>query len=91
MRGELCATQDQLLFGDVQYYNVLITQHALLMIFWFIMPGVLGGLSNWYVPSMMGVPELAFPRINNLAVTLMPNSYLVLYGAVTSDEGAGVG
>ena len=39
--------------------------HAMLMIF-FIMPGVMSGLGNLLLPVQLGVPELLFPKVNNL-------------------------
>ena len=36
------------------------------MIFFFIMPGVMSGLGNLLLPVQLGVPELVFPKVNNL-------------------------
>lgn len=68
MRAELGGLGEQLLFGDHQYYNILITSHAMLMIFFFIMPTLLGGLGNLLLPMLLGVPEMVFPKLNNLAL-----------------------
>jgi len=68
LRGELCGLGEQLLFGDHQLYNTLTTSHAMLMIFFFIMPGVMSGLGNLLVPIQMCVPELMFPKVNNLGI-----------------------
>ena len=38
----------------------------MLMIFFFIMPGVMSGLGNLLLPVQLGVPEMVFPKINNL-------------------------
>ena len=43
--------------------------HAMLMIFFFIMPGVMSGLGNLLVPIQLCVPELLFPKVNNLGIT----------------------
>ena len=42
--------------------------HAMLMIFFFIMPGVMSGLGNLLVPIQLCVPELVFPKVNNLGM-----------------------
>ena len=42
----------------------------MLMIFFFIMPGVMSGLGNLLVPIQMCVPELMFPKVNNLGMSL---------------------
>jgi len=68
MRAELGGIGEQLLFGDHQFYNVLITSHAMLMIFFFIMPAVISGFGNMLLPLILGVPEMVFPKINNLGL-----------------------
>ena len=57
-------------FGDYQMYNVLITAHGLVMIFGFIMPVVLGGFTNYFLPGLLGVPDMLFARLNNLSYFL---------------------
>jgi group II intron reverse transcriptase/maturase len=31
------------------------------------MPALIGGFGNWLVPVMIGAPDIAFPRINNIS------------------------
>ena len=54
------------LIKDDQIYNVLVTSHAFIMIFFIVIPILIGGFGNWLVPLILGAPDIAFPRLNNL-------------------------
>ena len=58
-------------FVDPQTYNGLISVHAALMIFLFVIPAF-AGLANYVLPLMIGAPDMAFPRLNALSFWLLP-------------------
>nr|YP_009073495.1 cytochrome c oxidase subunit I [Lernaea cyprinacea]AIQ80148.1 cytochrome c oxidase subunit 1 [Lernaea cyprinacea] len=79
------------LIEDDHIYNVIVTAHAFVMIFFTVMPILIGGFGNWLVPIMIGSPDMAFPRLNNMSFWFLLPSLILLLSSALVGAGAGTG
>ena len=75
IRAELF--QPGLQFVEPDFFNQLTTMHGLIMVFGAIMPAFVG-FANWLVPMMVGAPDMALPRMNNLSFWILPFAFSML-------------
>ncbi len=93
MRLELMepGVQYMLLDGEPNghMWNVLITGHGILMMFFVVIPALFGGFGNYFMPLMIGAPDMAFPRMNNLSFWLFVAGSSLAVISVVSPGGNG--
>ena len=54
-----------------EFYTMLFTMHATVMIFLVIIPVLAGAFGNFLIPLMIGADDMAFPRLNMLSYWFM--------------------
>ena len=70
-------------------WNVLITGHGILMMFFVVIPALFGGFGNYFMPLQIGAPDMAFPRLNNLSFWLYVFGTTLAICSVLSPGGNG--
>lgn len=59
-------------------YNLCITMHGIFMIFFMIMPVLIGGFGNIIIPVMVGSSDMIFPRLNSMSLWLIVDSIILM-------------
>nr|YP_010049260.1 cytochrome c oxidase subunit 1 [Pleurostomum flabellatum]QPL15592.1 cytochrome c oxidase subunit 1 [Pleurostomum flabellatum] len=91
MRMELAFPGNQILFGEYQFYNMITTVHGVLMLFVVVLPILFGGFGNYFVPLLIGAPDMSFPRLNNFSFWISPVAVLLAVFSTLSEGGPGTG
>jgi heme/copper-type cytochrome/quinol oxidase subunit 1 len=92
MRLELDSSSNRIMcIENINIYLLSITLHGLLMIFFLIMPALIGSYGNYLIPIYLGASEVIYPRINNMSVLIIPSSYTIILLSMICEYGSGIG
>jgi heme/copper-type cytochrome/quinol oxidase subunit 1 len=61
------------------------------MLLGFVMPITLGGIANYFLPIVIGVPDLVFARMNNTSFLMYVAATVLLVSSLYVEEGIGLG
>jgi cytochrome c oxidase subunit 1 len=68
-------------YGDhmpPEFYNMLFSMHATVMIFFVIIPMLAGAFGNFTIPLMVGAPDMAFPKLNMMSYWFMWPAFIIM-------------
>lgn len=89
LRVQLMQPNLQILIGND--YNQVLTLHAAVMLFFFLIPMGLFGFGNYFLPLQLGVRDVALPRLNNFAFWLFLFSLILVLTGLWNGGAPGVG
>jgi len=64
-----------------EFYTMLFTMHATVMIFFVIIPFLAGAFGNFLIPLMIGADDMAFPTLNMLSYWFMWPAFFMIGGS----------
>src|SRR3954470_298337 len=71
-----------------EFYNMLFTMHATVMIFFVIIPVLAGAFGNFTIPLMIGARDMAFPKLNMLSYWFMWPAFIIMLISFFAEGGA---
>ncbi len=71
-----------------EFYTVLFTMHATVMIFFVIIPILAGAFGNFLIPLMIGADDMAFPTLNMLSYWFMWPAFICVGASFFVEGGA---
>src|SRR5438445_2989578 len=75
-----------------EFYNMLFSMHASVMIFFVIIPLLAGAFGNYLIPLMIGAKDMAFPTLNMMSYWFMwPAFVIILLSFYAEGGGAAAG
>jgi cytochrome c oxidase subunit 1 len=71
-----------------EFYNMLFSMHASVMIFFVIIPMLAGAFGNFTIPLMVGAKDMAFPKLNMMSYWFMWPAFIIILASFFVDGGA---
>ncbi len=88
--GKLLHWQDG--YMPPEYYNIAFTMHATIMIFFVLIPILVGTFGNYLIPLKIGAADMAFPFVNGFAFwSALPAGAIMMAGFFLPGGGAAAG
>lgn len=72
IRLELAQPNSLIFANKANAYHVVVGMHAIIMVFFLVTPIVFGGFGNYFLPIQVGARDVAYPRLNNFSLWILP-------------------
>ncbi len=71
-----------------EFYSTLFTMHGTLMIFFVVIPILVGTFGNYLIPLQIGARDMAFPLLNAISYWLVPPAGIIMLAGFFMAGGA---
>jgi len=71
-----------------EFYNSLVTMHGTIMVFFAIMPLLVGVFGNLLIPLQIGADDMAFPRLNMASFWIAATAGVIIIASFLVEGGA---
>ncbi len=71
-----------------EFYNSLVTMHGTIMVFFAIMPLLVGVFGNLLIPLQIGAEDMAFPRLNMASFWISATAGIIMLASFLVPGGA---
>lgn len=78
IRLELTEPLATTFIGKNNSYHIVVAVHAIIMVFFVVTPVVFGGFGNYFLPLQVGARDVAYPRLNNFSVWVLPAGLITI-------------
>lgn len=72
IRIELSQPGSLIFLNKANTYHVVVGMHAIIMVFFLVTPLIFGGFGNYFLPIHVGARDVAYPRLNNFSLWILP-------------------
>jgi hypothetical protein len=78
LRVELSMPGVSFLSNNSEKYLTTAAVHAIVMVFYVVIPVLFGAFGNFLLPTQLGVRDVAFPRLNSFMFWVTPSGFVLL-------------
>jgi cytochrome c oxidase subunit 1 len=71
-----------------EFYNSLVTMHGTIMVFFAVMPLLVGVFGNLLIPLQIGADDMAFPRLNMASFWIAASAGIIMLASFLVEGGA---
>jgi heme/copper-type cytochrome/quinol oxidase subunit 1 len=86
IRLELAYPGHGFLNNNSEKYLTIASLHAIVMVFFVVIPALFGAFGNFLLPTQLGIRDVAFPRLNSFMFWITPAGFILLLHIIIFDK-----